>query len=151
VRIFAYAGGVYWLDIGTAAKYLKAHRDILDNAIEMGLSGRQLSRGITVGEGCQLLGELRPPVLLGRNCVVERRAIVGPYAVLGDSVAVEEGAIVQHSVLWRGCSVKKGSLVYGSVVGFETKIPTGFQLVDAAVGEKGHGLPSPRAQAEGEV
>lgn len=150
-RIFAYPSGGYWLDIGTAAKYLKAHRDILDGVMRLKLPGRQVSEGITAGGGCKLLGALRPPVLLGSDCVIEKGARVGPYAVLGDSCLVEKGATVEHSVLWRGCSVQKDALVCGSVVGFDTEVPAGYQLVDAAVGEKGHGLPSPRAQARGEA
>jgi len=150
-RIFAYPSGGYWLDIGTAAKYLKAHRDILDGVIRLELPGRHSSKGITVGEGCELRGELHPPALLGSNCVVERGARIGPYAVLGDSVVVAKGAVVEHSVLWRGCSVQKGVLVCSSVVGFDTRVPAGCQLVDAAVGEKGHGLSSPRAQGRREV
>jgi NDP-sugar pyrophosphorylase family protein len=43
---------------------------------------------------------IRAPVVIGNDCVVEPGATIGPYAILGDGWLIEKGANVSHSVLW---------------------------------------------------
>src|SRR5207253_11467751 len=44
--------------------------------------------------------EIRSPVVIGNDCVIEAGAVVGPYAVIGDGWVIENGAEVSNSVVW---------------------------------------------------
>jgi NDP-sugar pyrophosphorylase family protein len=98
--LYALADESYWLDTGTPAAYMQAHRDLLD-----GRRGEPPVPGArSLGDRVWVSGE---PVILG--------TVVGP-AWLGDGVRVEEGARVEGSALGAGCVVEPGSTVTGSVL-----------------------------------
>jgi NDP-sugar pyrophosphorylase family protein len=114
----AYVHRGYWIDIGTPAKYLQVHRDILRQRFLVELSGRP-ERGGWVAEGAQLAPavELRAPFFVGPGCSVEDGACVGPDAVLVADVKLGPGAQVEDSVLWPGCQLGAGARARGALLG----------------------------------
>jgi len=67
--------------------------------------------GVTPDEGIQWKG----PVVLGRDCRVERGTRIGPYAVLGDASSVGAGAVVEKSVLLPASKVGGDSELRGAL------------------------------------
>ncbi|HUT75612.1 MAG TPA: NDP-sugar synthase [Armatimonadota bacterium] len=134
MHMHGYRDSSYWLDIGTAEKYLQAHRDMLTGKLECRETGRQVECGAWVGAETEISPEARitPPVLMGAGCVIAARARVGPHAVLGDGVRVGEGAAVADSVLWSHAAVGAEATVERSVVGSDVIIPAGARLVGEA-------------------
>ena len=96
--IFAYWHHGYWKDVGTIQSYLDVHRDLLDG---------RMNGGLPLRESNLPQGHRTPPVLLGKNCKIADTAKIGPYVVLGDHCTVGENAVIEHSICWGRCCVRK--------------------------------------------
>jgi mannose-1-phosphate guanylyltransferase len=109
--------GGYWIDIGTPDRYLEANWDILEGRVETVVSER-VGGATMVGEGCEISSdaELRPPCVLGRDCVVAGGAVI-ERSVLLDGCRVGQGARLVNSILSGGVSVEPGAELDGAVIG----------------------------------
>jgi NDP-sugar pyrophosphorylase family protein len=116
--LFALADDSYWLDTGTPADYLQAHRDLLNG-----------TRGEPPSPGAQRLGQwawstgapevrgtVTAPAWLGDGALVDDGATVG-WSSVGAGCVIEKGATVTDSVLLDGARVASGSSVSGAVLG----------------------------------
>jgi NDP-sugar pyrophosphorylase family protein len=108
VWAMTYDGG--WFDVGTKRDYLRVNADVLDRKIDVPLAYESmpwgyLGRNVSVDFGRV---EIRAPVVLGNDCVVEPGATIGPYAVVGDGWFIGKGAHVSHSVLWERYPFNRG-------------------------------------------
>ncbi len=117
-RLYARADRGYWLDTGTPAAYLQAHRDLVDGT----RSGPPLPGAVDLGgrlwasDSPLLEGPVQGPGWVGPGVRVAASAkVVG--SVLGPGVVVEERAVVIDSVLLEGARVAAGSTVTRSVLG----------------------------------
>jgi NDP-sugar pyrophosphorylase family protein len=91
-----------WFDVGNKRDYLRVNESVLDGVVEVPLTYEALPWG-WLGANVSIdfsAVEIRPPVVIGNDCVVEAGAVLGPYAVIGDGWRIEGGAEVSHSVLW---------------------------------------------------
>ena len=99
-RLFALADEAYWLDTGTPAAYIQAHRDVVE--------GR---RGTPPVPGARSLGDK----LWSSGTPDLQGEVAGP-GFFGDGATVRPGAWVEGSVLCAGAVVEGGSRVSGSVL-----------------------------------
>ncbi len=91
-----------WFDVGQKRDYLLVNEYLLDGDLNINLPYEKLAWGY-LGNNVSIdfsRVTIRPPVILGNDCVVERGAVLGPYAVIGDGWVVESEAHIRHSVLW---------------------------------------------------
>ena len=91
-----------WFDVGQKRDYLRVNELLLDGKLDVPLPYEQLPWGY-LGSNVRIDFSsviIRPPVVIGNNCVIEPNAILGPYAVIGDDWTVQREARIQHSVLW---------------------------------------------------
>jgi len=139
-RMYGYRDSSYWLDIGTAQKYLQAHQDILSGRLARRGAGAETAPGIWSGEGSEIApdAQLIAPVALGARTVIGARAEVGPFAVLGDDVRVGEGARIANSIVWSGASVGAGAILERCIIGRNAAIAQGARLEGQAVGDEDH-------------
>ncbi len=115
----AYIYRGYWIDIGTPAKYLHVHRDIMDGRFAAppfadappGLVW--VSPEAQVEEGVQLEG----PCFIDEGVVVKAGARILPYSVLVRRCHVEEAALVESSIVWPNTRVGRDAIVRGAIVG----------------------------------
>jgi mannose-1-phosphate guanylyltransferase len=105
-----------WLDIGTPALYLAAHRRLLVRGRPGGPIA--VAPGARLGAGVRLV-----------------RTSVGAGAVVG------EGARVEDSVLWEGARIGAGARVRGSVVTEGGRIAAGERVEGMLVLRAGSGAP----------
>ena len=131
----------YWIDMGTAERYLEATYDLLAGEVESSLPPRD-ETGSLIYSGCVTSGaHIGPQSVLGRHCsvgsdsTVERsvlhdRVLVGAdctirESVLGERVQVGEGARVEPgSLVGSGAQIEAGALVEaGSRVEPELRVP----------------------------
>jgi mannose-1-phosphate guanylyltransferase len=120
----------YWLDVGTPASYLQAHRDVLERNVETGV-GEALGPGyVWVDESATVSPEARlvPPVLVGPGALVGPRARVGSLAVVGAGAVVGEGCVVEDAVIGAGAILGPGAHVVGSLVGEAAEIGEGCEV-----------------------
>ncbi len=90
----AYVYDGYWIDIGTPAKYLQVHRDIMD--------GRYLAPPFS---GASALAWVAPGAKVEDGARIE-----GPCFV-------DEGAVVDSSIIWPNGWIGREAIVRGSILG----------------------------------
>ena len=111
----------YWQDLGTPARYLDGHRDVLEGrcAWPVGEGLETRAPGVLVHATAEVdpAGTLEAPVVVGAHARVGARAVVGD-AVLHARAVVEAGATVRRSILGEGARIPEGFVVPpGTVLG----------------------------------
>jgi len=132
--VFGFLSHGYWMDLGTPAKYLQAHFDILERKVE---------------------GERYPAPFIADGASVDPNARLSDLVVVGPGARIEEDARVELSVLHERVVVERGASVIGSIVGAGAVIGAraevrGGVLAEGARVNPGARLEAPRL-APGEV
>jgi NDP-sugar pyrophosphorylase family protein len=130
----AYVYRGYWIDIGTPAKYLQVHRDIMDGTYQAAPFAGQ-SRGLVSAEGAKIEDgvEITGPCFIDAEAVIKPGARIGPYSVLGRSCHVEEGAHVEGAILWANNWIGKDALVRDAIVGRGCQIGRNVTIQPGAI------------------
>ncbi|MEI6504170.1 MAG: glucose-1-phosphate thymidylyltransferase, partial [Armatimonadota bacterium] len=100
----------FWEDAGEPLALLRANRRYLDlcvGQIQGSLSADcQVEGQVVVGKGTRITGcRLIGPVLIGRNCVIER-SVIGPYVSLGDGSEITDSRI-EDSLIQDNCRISR--------------------------------------------
>jgi len=127
-RMFSYEFDGYWKDVGTLNSLWDANMDLINPRVPMRLddstfkifsktealppqyiSSESVVTNSSISEGCEVYGTVDFSVL-STGCYV------GPHAVVRDSVImpnarIEEGAVVQYSIVGAGVTVGKNARV----------------------------------------
>ena len=109
----------YWEDLGTLDSYVKAHKDILDGKVDVGIPGFEVSNGVFVGEGAEVHPEanLIGPCVVGDNCFVDAGATLREYVVLGTGVRLRSGGDLERTVVHENAYLGESVKLRGTVVG----------------------------------
>lgn len=105
----------YWIDIGTPARYLQAHHDLLANRV-----------------GRIHLKERRG------DFDSATAAEIDDLSIIGDDCQIKPGAQIINSVLGQGCFVEERARVENSVIWPHTRISTTAEVTDAVAGRGCH-------------
>lgn len=106
----------YWEDLGRISNYVKALHDLLDGKIKgYKPAGREVSKGIYVGENAEILGTINPPVYIGDNVFIDKDAVVGPYVSIEKGTRIEGKTRISYSIIWEKTIVMKSSII-GSIL-----------------------------------
>jgi NDP-sugar pyrophosphorylase family protein len=129
----AYVYDGYWIDIGTPAKYLQVHRDIMDGRYSAppfnGTSSAWISPGARLDAGVEVHG----PCFVDDGCVVKAGAKILPYSVLGRQSHVEEGAVIDGAIVWPNGWIGAEAALHGSILGRNVHIGRSAVLRSPAV------------------
>jgi mannose-1-phosphate guanylyltransferase len=113
----AYVYDGYWIDIGTPAKYMQVHRDIMDGRYAAppfnGESKAWVSPEARIDPGA----ELHQPCFIDEGAVLKAGARIMPYSVIGRQTHVEDGATVDGSIVWPNGWIGPEAVVRGSILG----------------------------------
>jgi NDP-sugar pyrophosphorylase family protein len=121
----------YWIDIGTPARYLQVHADILAGRVR-GLDLKDRRGAFDAATHA----EIDSLSLIADDCVVKPGAQI-VNSVLGAGVHVEEKARIENSVVWPHTRVGAGAQVIGSIVGRGSHIGRSAAVgPGAALGDK---------------
>jgi NDP-sugar pyrophosphorylase family protein len=131
--LYAYTTSDYWVDIGNPETYLRAHRNVFDGNMPLGIG-----RG-TEGPGAKEApaASCVPPLYIGERVRIAPGASVGPYVVLGNGCEIGAGAHIENSLLWDGVIVEDGASIDGAIVASDARI--GARAVVKAGSVIGHG------------
>jgi mannose-1-phosphate guanylyltransferase len=144
--LYAYTTSDYWIDLGRPENYLDAHRDILSGAmplkLEPGLHGRGsasvhpelVTPPVHIDNAVQIdpSANVGPNVVLGEGCIIHARAHLAD-SVLWDHVTIEEGAIVEESIIATGARIGARAVVgRGSVIGHDAVVEPGTVLPEGS-------------------
>jgi mannose-1-phosphate guanylyltransferase len=112
---YSYPSNSYWIDIGTPAKYLKLHHDLLSGKSKQSFLGAekinthptaQISGPVIAGEDCTIgpAAQLVGPTTLGRGCSVGEGAVIDGV-VMCHNVHLGSGAKLRNCVVAPNCSI----------------------------------------------
>lgn len=123
--LYGWPSDGYWMDIGTADRYLEATYDLLAGRVESDLPPRD-ETGSLVYDGSLIAGaHIGPQSVLGRHCSVGTDSTV-ERSVLHDGVLVGPDCNIRESVLAEGVRVGEGARIEpGSLVGSGARISAG--------------------------
>jgi mannose-1-phosphate guanylyltransferase/phosphomannomutase len=109
----------YWEDVGTLDAYLRVHKDVLDQMVQLGVPGFQVADGVWVGQGTEIGPdvEIVGPAVIGPDCTIEAGSRLGAYTVLGSHCRVLANVDLDRCVLHDSVYVGQGSRLRGTVVG----------------------------------
>ena len=103
--------GVYWIDIGTPARYLQVHHDMLAGRVSgLNLKDRRGSFDAATH------AEIDKLSIIADDCTIKPGAQV-INSVLGEGVHVEEKARIENSVVWPHTRVGAGAQIVSAIVG----------------------------------
>jgi mannose-1-phosphate guanylyltransferase len=130
---YIYAG--YWIDIGTPAKYLQVHRDIMDGRYAAPpFSGAPHAQAwvapdAKVDEGVELQG----PCFVDEGVVLKAGARVLPYSVIGRQTHVDESAVIDGSIVWPNGWIGREAHVRGAILGRNCHVGRNAAVAPGAV------------------
>ena len=122
--VYGYPFSGYWLDMGTADKYLQLNCDLLRSVVTSALMGDLgqdeicCAEGVTIHPSAEIVG----PVVIGSGCSIGREVRVTGPVVLGSDCHIGEAARIAQAVLWRGVRVDTRATLQGCIIGSETRI-----------------------------
>lgn len=134
-KVYGYLMDDYWIDMGNLADYMKAQRDILKGKTGIEISGREIEKGIWVGENTQISksANLEPPVVIGSNCCVEEKVKIGKYTTLGDRVAIKKEARLEKCILWGDVLVEEKAYLDNCIITHSTRVPPKLSITGGVV------------------
>jgi NDP-sugar pyrophosphorylase family protein len=129
----AYIYRGYWIDIGTPAKYLQVHRDIMDRRYAAppfnGGATTWVAPDVKIDEGVEIKG----PCFVDEGSVLKAGARILPYSVVGRQAHVEEGAVVDGSIVWANAWIGREAALRGAILGRHCHIGRSAAVGDGAV------------------
>ncbi len=116
----------YWIDIGTHRRYLQAHYDLMADRIK----NFQLEKNGNYKAADS--AEIDDKSCLAEGCKIGSEAKI-INSVLGENVVVEEGAVVENSVIWNGTKIGSNAKISGAVIGLECSVGKNVSVADSSV------------------
>jgi mannose-1-phosphate guanylyltransferase len=129
--VYSYPFEDYWLDMGTADKYLQLSGDLLQSVARSALIGDfgrdevRCDREVAIHRSAEIVG----PVVIGGGCQIGQGVrIIGPV-VLGPDCHIDKAARIERSVLWKGVEVNACAVLDRCVAGSDARIDSNNQAV----------------------
>jgi len=123
-RIYGFVSNAYWLDLGTPAKYIQAHQDILNGKTKFDFPGEEMFENIFVGKNTKFDKEstLSGPIVIGDNCIIEKGAVINPLTVIGNNCYISSQTSISGSVILNDCKIGNGCIIKDSILSFNVRI-----------------------------
>lgn len=98
----------FWYDVGKIPDYVRANRELLSKPT-IGVLKKQAQRTNK--------RKVRQPSHIGRGSLIEKKARLGPYAILSEKVEVNRGAVIRNSIVFEETVIGENCTVDGSIIG----------------------------------
>ena len=133
--LFGHVADGYWEDVGSLTSYVRAHADVLNRRVDVGLPGFEMAPGIWVGEGVDIDpdAQVSGPLCLANYVKVEGDAQLRPLTVLGDNVIVKRGAVLERAIVHGNAFIGAQAGLRGCVIGKDTDIMRAARVGEGAV------------------
>jgi glucose-1-phosphate adenylyltransferase len=129
----------YWRDVGTVQAYWDAHMDLLGESPRFDLDNRYwpIRTGQHLGPPARFIGGDVDNIHIGESSLVKRATIRN--SILGRSVWVNEGAVIEDSIVMDHTTVGKGARLRRAIVDRFNIIPADSEIgVDPAIDRRRH-------------
>ncbi|MCX6003638.1 MAG: NDP-sugar synthase [Chloroflexi bacterium] len=131
--VYTYSFHNYWMDMGTAEKYLQLHRDLLSDKCD----NHSLEKDVIIGDKCNIhsSAQFSGSVIIGDNCTFGRGVRLAGPVVIGPNCAIMEDAVIADSVVWDNVTMNTRAVIKSSVVANNCILGSDSYLVDAVLGD----------------
>jgi mannose-1-phosphate guanylyltransferase/phosphomannomutase len=138
-RFYGYLTSSYWRDVGNLKQYQQTHFDVLDGRVNIRIPQDEVRKYVWIAEGAEIhpTAEIGYPVVIGRNCKIEKNARLLEYSVLADNCVLEEGATVKQSILWHGACVMRDTMLERCVIGTGCRVKSNAAVFDGVIVDPG--------------
>jgi glucose-1-phosphate adenylyltransferase len=129
----------YWRDVGTVQSYWDAHMDLLGESPRFDLDDRwwPIRTGGHPGPPARFIGGEVDNAQIGESSLVKRATIRN--SILGRSVWVNEGAVIEDSIVMDHTTIGKGARLKRVIVDRFNIIPADSEIgVDPAIDRRRH-------------
>jgi len=129
----------YWRDVGTIASYWEAHMDLLGESPRFDLDNRSwpIRSAHHPGPAARFIGSDIDNAQIGEACLLKRATIRN--SILGRSVWVNEGAVIEDSIVMDHTTVGKGARLRRAIVDRFNIIPADGEIgLDAAADRRAY-------------
>jgi NDP-sugar pyrophosphorylase family protein len=115
----AYLYDGYWIDIGTPAKYMQVHRDIMDGRFSAAPFADLAEPRVSIAPDARIEdgARIEGPCFIDEGVLIKPGARVGPYSVIGRQTQIDEEAIVEGAIVWPNCRISDHASVQNAVLG----------------------------------
>ncbi|MHB1126107.1 MAG: sugar phosphate nucleotidyltransferase [Bacillota bacterium] len=133
--LYGFRSEGYWNDIGNVDQYIQTHFDILDGKARFNIPGENIHENVWVGKNVSVHpgAIIKGPVFLGDNCLIGKKAEIGPRVILGRDNVVDEGTLVRHTIAWDDCRLGKEGTIEGAVLGRRVTVDDKATISSGAV------------------
>jgi mannose-1-phosphate guanylyltransferase len=107
-RMIGWKHSGFWYDIGKIPEYIVANRELLKRP--------EYRMGENPNVETQMV-ELTQPSFVGRDCVLENGARLGPNAILSERVSLKKGAALRETIVFEQTTLSENCVVEDSVIG----------------------------------
>lgn len=119
-KLYGYIAQGYWRDVGNLEEYFQAHQDILSGKVGIGLEGNKLRRQGAI-------------VLAGKNVHIEKDIDFKGKVILGDGCLIKRRVFIQDSVIGKNTKIGEGTNILRSIVWDGVDIGRGSVINEAVV------------------
>ena len=125
----------YWEDVGTLDAYLRAHKDVLDERLQLDIPGFRIGDAVWLGEGAEVSpdAEVVGPVVIGPGSKIEAGCRLGQYTVLGSNVRLLADAQIERTVVHDNVYIGSNARIRGAVIGRSSSIRTNARIEEGTV------------------
>ncbi|MCL4459098.1 MAG: NDP-sugar synthase [Chloroflexi bacterium] len=133
--LYGYPSNAYWIDIGTPAKYITVHHDLLTGRIRKRLPGEQMHDGVWVGDGCQIHPsvKLTGPIVLGNHVTIGSGVVIIGPVVVGDYCDIGRDTVVEDVVIWEKTVIRSHVMMKSCVVARSCTIEDNTWITHGAI------------------
>lgn len=129
------AEGAYWLPISTLPDYQRAQADILEERVKVQINGDQIAQGVWVGENAQVhpTADLRGRIFINHNAQIGKDVKISGVTAIGSRCRIDDGAVIEDAILWRGTVIERGATVRGCILGDNCVVRSGATVQPGSV------------------
>ena len=129
------ADNAYWLPISTLPDYQRAQADILEERVKVTINGDQIAQGVWVGENAQVhpTAELRGRIFINHGAHIGKDVKISGVTAIGSRCRIDDGAVVEDAILWRGTVVERNATVRGCILGDNCVVRAGATVQPGSV------------------
>jgi len=123
-----YEEPAYWRDVGTIEAYWQAHMDLLGEAPRFDLDNRDwpIRTGMQPGPPARFIGSDVDDAHISEGSLIKRATI--RRSILGRSVWVNEGAVIEDSIVMDHTTVGKGARLRRAIVDRFNIVPADTEI-----------------------
>jgi len=123
-----YEEQAYWRDVGTIEAYWRAHMDLLGESPRFDLDNPAwpIRTGASAGPSARFIGADLDNAHVGEGSLVKRATVRN--SILGRSVWINEGAVVEDSIIMDHTTIGKGARIRRAIVDRFNIIPADAEI-----------------------